>query len=44
MVPYPIIIGEKYPYFIYNRYKFIGNVKIEEGSLLYRTNSCFRSI
>ena len=39
MVPYAIIIGEKYTYFIYNPYKFIGNVKTEEGSVLYRTNS-----
>ena len=39
MVLYAIIIGEKYTNFIYNRYNFIENVKIEEGSLLYRTKS-----
>ena len=33
-----IIIGEKYIYFIYNRYKFIENDKIEEGTLLNTTN------
>ena len=39
MVPHAIIIGEKYTYFLYNRYKFIENDKIDEGSLLNRTNS-----
>ena len=39
MVAYAIISGEKYTYFIYNRYKFNENVKIEEGSLLNGTNS-----
>ena len=31
MVPYAIIVGEMYTYFLYNRYKFIENDKIEEG-------------
>ena len=39
MVPCAIIIGEKYTYFIYKRYKLIESVKIEERSLLCRTNS-----
>ena len=38
MVPYAIIIGEKYTYFLYHRYKFIENDKIEEGTLLNATN------
>ena len=38
MVPYTIIIGEKYTYFLYHRYKFIENDKIEEGTLLNATN------
>ena len=41
MVPYAIILGEKYTYFLYHRYKFIGNDKIEEGTLLNATNSSF---
>ena len=39
MVPYAVIIGEKYTYFLYNRYKIIENVKFEEGCLLNRTNT-----
>ena len=38
MVPYAIIIGEKYTYFIAHHYKFIENDKIEEGTLLNSTN------
>ena len=30
MIPYAIILGEKYTSFIYHRYKFIENNKIEE--------------
>ena len=29
MVPYANIIGENYTYFLYNRYKFLENDKIE---------------
>ena len=38
MVPYAFIIGEKKTYFLYHRYKFIENDKIEEGTLLNATN------
>ena len=38
MVPYAYAIGEKYTYFIYHRYKFIENDKIEEGTLLNSSN------
>ena len=38
MIPYAIAVGEKYTYFSYNRYKFIESGKIEEGTLLNRTN------
>ena len=34
MIPYAIIIGGKYKCFIYNRFKFIENDKIEEGTSL----------
>ena len=36
--PYSIAIGEKFTYFLYNRWKFLENDKIEEGTLLNRTN------
>ena len=39
MIIYAIILGEKYTYFLYNRYKFIENDKIEEGILLNATNN-----
>ena len=39
MVPYAIMIGEKFTYFLHHRYKFIGNDKIEEGTLLNATNN-----
>ena len=39
MVPYIIILVEKFTYFLYNRYKFIENNKIEEGTLLNATNT-----
>ena len=39
MVPYAIILGEKYTYFLYNRYKFFENGKIEEGTLLHAINA-----
>ena len=38
MVPYAIIIGENYTYFIAHHYKFIENDKIEEGTLINSTN------
>ena len=31
-------MGEKFTYFLYDRYKFIENGKIEEGTLLNATN------
>ena len=34
MIPYAIMVGEKYTYFLYHRYKFFENDKIEEGKLL----------
>ena len=37
-IPNPIAIGEKFTYFLYNRWKFLENDKIEEGTLLNRTN------
>ena len=39
MIPYPIVVGEKFTYFLYNRWKFLENDKIEEGTLLNRTNN-----
>ena len=39
MVPYAIILGEKYTNFLYHRYKMIENDKIEEGTLLNATNT-----
>ena len=41
MIPYAFMIGERYTYFLYNRYKFIENDKIEEGSLLNSSNNSF---
>ena len=38
MVPYAILIGEKYTYFISHHYKFIENDRIEEGTLLNGLN------
>ena len=38
MVPYAIILGENFTYFLYHRYKFIENDKIQEGTLLNTTN------
>ena len=38
MIPFAIIIGERYTYFLYHRYKFIENDKIEEGTLLNATS------
>ena len=38
MVPYAIILEEKYRYFLYHRYKFIENDKIEESILLNAKN------
>ena len=37
-VPYAILLGEKNTYFLYHSYKFIGNDKIEEDTLLNATN------
>ena len=39
MVPYAIIIGEKYTYFIAHHYQFIENDKIEEIIFLNATNN-----
>ena len=39
MIPYAIMIGEKYTYFLDHHYKFIENNKIEEGTLLNTTNT-----
>ena len=39
MLPYAIILGEKFTKFLCNRYKIIGNDKVEEGTLLNRTDS-----
>ena len=39
VIPYANMVGEKYTYFLYNRYKFIENDKIEEGTLLNATNN-----
>ena len=39
MIPYPIAVGEKFTNFLYNRWKFLENDKIEEGTLLNRTNN-----
>ena len=38
MIPHAIIIGERYTYFLYHRYDFIENDKIEEGTLLNAAN------
>ena len=38
MIPYAFAVLEKYTYFLYHRYKFIRNDKIEEGTLLNATN------
>ena len=39
MIPYAIIVGEKYTYFLYDRYKFIEDNKIEEETLLNATDN-----
>ena len=39
MTPYAIMVEEKFTYFLYHRYKFIENHKIEEGTLLNATNT-----
>ena len=39
IIPYPIIIGEKYTCFLYNRYKFIENDKNEDGTSLNVSNN-----
>ena len=39
MVPYAFMVGKKRTYFLYHRYKFIENDKIEEGTLLNRTDN-----
>ena len=38
MIPFAIIIGEKFTYFIAHHYKVIENDRIEEGTLLNSTN------
>ena len=38
MVPYAIILGEKYTYFLYHLYKFFANDKMEEGTFSKATN------
>ena len=39
MIPYAIMIGERYTYFLYHHYKFIENDKILEGTLLNASRS-----
>ena len=39
MIAHGIMIGERYTYFLYHRYEFIENDKIEEGTLLNRTGN-----
>ena len=39
VIPYAIMVGERYTYFLYNRYKFIENNKSEENTLLNATNN-----
>ena len=38
MIPFVIAVGQKYTYFLCNRYRFIESDKIEEGTLLNRTD------
>ena len=38
-IPHAIMIGENYTYFLYHRYKFIENDKIEENTLINATNN-----
>ena len=38
MVPYGFAVGEKCTHFKYNRYKFIQNAKIQQGTLLNRSD------
>ena len=38
MTPYAIMVGERYTYFLYHRYNFIENDKIDEDILLNTTN------
>ena len=33
MTPYAVMVGERYTYFLYHRYKFIENDEIEDGTL-----------
>ena len=39
MIPYAIMIGERYTYFLYHRYNIIENDKILEGTLLNASHS-----
>ena len=39
MIPHAIMIGERYTYFLYHRYKFIENDKILEDTLLNASRS-----
>ena len=39
MIPHAIMIGERYTYFLYHRYKFTENDKIEERTLLNVMNN-----
>ena len=41
MTPYAFMIGERYTYFLYHRYKFVANDKIDEGTLL---SAIYRSL
>ena len=41
LIPYAIMIAEKYTYFLDHHYKLIENNKIEEGTLLNTTNDSF---
>ena len=39
MIPYAIMLAEKYTYFLYHRYTFIENNKIQGGTFLNATNT-----
>ena len=39
LIPFTILLGEKFTYFLYDCYKFTENNKIEEGTLLNATNT-----
>ena len=39
MTPYAFVVGKNFTYFLYHRYKFMENYKIEEETLLNATNN-----